>query len=87
MKRTAQKLRAASVQRLAPLPRPVRVNTLRSAKRLLSRLITQLQAGTIEGREAKDMCYLLSTFIVLVRDFDLEERVKKIEETMTKGVR
>ena len=45
--------------------RPVKVRTLRDAKRLLSRMITQLQAGTIKGQDAKDLCYLISTFIQL----------------------
>jgi len=60
--------------------RPVKVRTLKDAKRLLSRIIIQLQAGTIKGQDAKDLCYLISTFIQLVRDYELEERIKKLEQ-------
>jgi hypothetical protein len=68
----------------APSP-PVRVRDLKGAKRLLSRLIWDLQRGAIKGQQAKDLCYLLSTFIMLVRDFELEQKLirleKRIDET------
>ena len=64
---------------LTPRPRPVKVRKLKDAKRLLSRLIVQLQAGTIAGQDAKDLCYLLSTFVQIVRDADLEQRIEKLE--------
>ena len=64
---------------LTPGPRPVRVRKLKDAKRLLSRLIVQLQAGTIAGQDAKDLCYLLSTFVQIVRDGELETRIERLE--------
>jgi hypothetical protein len=64
---------------LTPPLRPVKVRTLRDAKRLLSRTITQLQAGTVTGQAAKDLTYLLSVFVQLVRDYELEERIEKLE--------
>lgn len=65
---------------MTPPLRGVRVRTLKDAKRLLSRLITQLQAGTIEGKNAKDLTYVLSVFVQVVKDSDIEERLTKLEE-------
>jgi len=67
---------------LAPPLRPVKVRSLKDAKRLLSRLIVQLQSGQVTGQAAKDLTYLLSVFLQLVRDHELEQRIKRIEQTM-----
>jgi hypothetical protein len=74
---------------LSPPPRalrPVRVRDLRGAKRLLSRLISQLQRGEVESAYAKDITYLLSVFIGLVRGHELEDRVRKLESGLTEEV-
>jgi hypothetical protein len=74
---------------LTPPPRPlrpVRVRDLRSAKRLLSRLISQLQRAEVEPVYAKDLTYLLSVFIGLVRGSELEDRVRKLEAGLTEEV-
>lgn len=78
MKATA----AGEVLSLSTAPRPIKVRNLRSAKRLLSRLITQLQAGQITGQDAKDLTYLLSVFVMLVRDHELEERIESVEAAL-----
>lgn len=67
---------------LTPPLRPVKVRSLKDAKRLLSRLIVQLQSGQVTGQAAKDLTYLLSVFLQLVRDHELEQRIKRIEQTM-----
>lgn len=61
---------------------PVRVKDLKSAKRLLTRLIRGLQVGTITGRNAKDLCYLLTVFITLHKEQDYEERLIAIENKL-----
>ncbi len=65
---------------LNPAPRSVHVRTLTDAKWLLSRSMTQLQGGRIHGQDAKDLCYLLSTFVQVVKDADIEERLTKLEQ-------
>lgn len=63
-----------------PYPRkPVVVRDARSAKRLLGRLIVALQKREITGCEAKDLCYLLSVYVQIHRESDLEERIVKLE--------
>jgi hypothetical protein len=63
-------------------PRPIRITKAKDAKRLLSRMIYQLQTGEIEGRQAKDMTYLLVAFIQIEKEIVLEDRVKQIEQAL-----
>jgi hypothetical protein len=62
--------------------RPIRVGNLKDAKKLLARLLVAFQRGEIDGRDAKDLAYLLSVFIQLAKDVELEERVKQLEHKM-----
>lgn len=59
--------------------KPIVVRDARSAKRLLGRLIVAMQKREVLGSEAKDLCYLLSVFVQIHRDSDLEERIVKLE--------
>ena len=59
--------------------KPIVVRDARSAKRLLGRLIVAMQKREILRSEAKDLCYLLSVFVQIHRDSDLEERIVKLE--------
>ena len=61
---------------------PLRVSKPKDAKRLLSRLIYQFQTGEITSRDAKDLAYLVSVFISIVKDIELEERIQKLEEVI-----
>lgn len=63
-----------------PSARPIRVKNINDARRLLSRLIYQLQVEQIEGRQAKDLTYLLISYVSITRDSDLEQRLAAIEE-------
>jgi flagellin-specific chaperone FliS len=58
----------------------VKVTKISHAKRLLSKLILQLQRGDITGQLAKDLTYLLSTFVNIFKTAELEDRIKKLEE-------
>lgn len=62
--------------------RPVVVKDIDSARRLLSRLILSFQKRTVAAREAKDLTYLLISFVAIVKDSDIEKRIKMIEERM-----
>jgi hypothetical protein len=59
--------------------RPIRVNDLKSAKRLLSKLILELQTGTIESPKAKDLCYLATSFVNIYKIVDVETRITELE--------
>jgi hypothetical protein len=62
---------------------PVEVHNVRDAKRLLSRLITQLQNDEVEDKKAKSICYLLQTYVNITKEYEIEERLRKIEEAIT----
>ena len=57
-------------------PHPIKVHNLKNAKRLLSRLIYDLQIGKIESKLAKDLCYLLSVYTNIFKENDMDERFK-----------
>lgn len=60
-------------------PAPIKINSAKQAKRLLSRLIYQLQTKEVTGQDAKDIAYLLSIYIQVFNQMELEERIKKLE--------
>ena len=59
--------------------RAVHVTKLKDAKRLLSRLITQFQCGEVDSRFAKDLCYLLTSYVSVAKDTEIEERLQLLE--------
>lgn len=59
---------------------PIKVTNLKSAKRLLSRLIYELQKGTIENQTSKDLCYLLVSYVNVFKSYELEKRIDELEE-------
>jgi len=64
-----------------PMRKPIRVRDSKSAKRLLGRLIVQMQRGEVLSEAAKDMTYLINTFISLMK-YSAEE--KEIFEYMSR---
>lgn len=67
------------VKNLSDNPAPIKVLSAKHAKRLLSRLIYQLQTKEVTGQDAKDIAYLLSIYIQIFNQMELEERIKKLE--------
>ena len=65
------------------IERPIKVTKLSHAKRLLSKLIYKLQTGEVSGQEAKDMTYLLISYVNIVKDIEIEERLKLLEEKVS----
>lgn len=62
------------------LGKAIKINTVKDAKRLLSRLIYGLQTGTIGNQLAKDLTYLLISYVNICRDVEFETRLKDLEE-------
>lgn len=58
----------------------INVTNLKSAKRLLSKLISKFISGEIINQDAKDLAYLVSVYVSVVKDVEIEERIKKLEE-------
>jgi len=65
------------------IEKPVKVTKISDAKRLLSKLIYKLQTGEIAGQEAKDMTYLLISYVNIVKDIEFENRLQLIEEKIS----
>jgi hypothetical protein len=61
---------------------PIKVTNLKAAKRLLSRLIFNLQKGEIENQTAKDLTYLLTSYVNIFKQYELEKRIEEIEERL-----
>lgn len=60
--------------------RPIRIKRIEDARRLLSRLILALQKKQIAGRDAKDLCYIVVSYVNVASETDLEKRVEEIEK-------
>jgi len=61
-----------------PLPR--RIKSLNDVRRLISRLIPELRAGTLESKDARTLTYMLITYVRVFKESDLESRVQELEE-------
>lgn len=60
----------------------IKVTNLKQAKRLLSRLIYDLQTGVIENQTAKDLTYLLISYANVFKQYEIEQRIDLIEKQM-----
>jgi hypothetical protein len=80
-KRTENEKKEASCNEPSPLvANSKRVKNVEDAKNLLSRLISLFCKGQISGRDAKDLCYLLSQYVAITKDVDFEERLIALEQ-------
>lgn len=82
MKKNTKLIESQKDKGNTPLVKAVKVRTIKDAKRLMSKLITGFQQGTIIGRDAKDMAYLLTVFLQIVKDFEIEKRIESIEQIL-----
>ena len=65
-----------------PIHRAVRVRNVRDAKRLMTRILKQLQLDQISLEKGRAMAYVCSTFIRLHEGSELEDRIEKMENGM-----
>lgn len=61
---------------------PIKVTSLKAAKRLLSRLIYDLQLGMIDNQTAKDLTYLLASYVNIFKTFELQTRIEILEKNI-----
>jgi len=64
---------------------PVIVNNLKSCKRLYTRILTEIQLGTIQNDKAKLLIYGLSNFVSMSKDLDFDLRLSELESKILKG--
>jgi hypothetical protein len=55
------------------------ITNIRTAKRLLSRLIAAFCRGEIVGQDAKTLAYLLATYCQITKDSEIETRLEALE--------
>jgi hypothetical protein len=60
--------------------RPIRVRTVRDARRLLARIMKQLQLEEISESRAKTISYVANSYAKLYEVSELEERVTELEK-------
>ncbi len=58
------------------------VKTLKAARRLYTRLLSQIQADEIDPAKAKLLIYAISNYIPLYEKSELEERINNLENTV-----
>lgn len=82
--RTRQKKAPAPQRTVVPGALPL--TDVRSARTAMARVITGYLDGTVQERQAKAVCALLSDYVTTVMNTDFEERLQKLEErSMTNG--
>jgi hypothetical protein len=62
------------------LGKPIRISKVRDARRLLGKLILEFQKGNIANQDAKDLCYLVTSYVNVAVQSDFEERLQQLED-------
>ncbi len=63
--------------------RPIRIRSVKDARRLLARILRQLQLGEISESKAKTISYVANSYAKLFEVSELEERVAELEKRTT----
>ena len=56
--------------------KPVIVKDVKTAKRLLSRLISEYQTGGVNETYCKTLCYMLNVFISIEKELETQQRIE-----------
>lgn len=72
---------------LSPVPTSakIRLNTVRECRRELAKVYADAKAGVIATQDATRLCYLLTAIATMIRDGELEDRVRALENQITGG--
>jgi len=65
-----------------PLLKCSKVTNVKEARRLLSKIIECFCKGTLDNKDAKDLCYILSVFITVIKETEFDERLQALEEKL-----
>ena len=68
-----------------PTPAKVRLNTVRECRRELAKVYADAKAGVIATQTATRLCYLLTSLATMIRDGELEDRVRALENQIDGG--
>lgn len=59
------------------------VRCIRSAKKLLGKLISAFIRHEISSEESRTLCYLITLYVTICKDNDILERLEALEEKLT----
>ncbi len=59
------------------------VRCIRSAKKLLGKLISSFIRREINGEDSRTLCYLVTSYVTICKDNDILERIESLEEKLT----
>ena len=65
--------------------RPVRVQSIKDAERLLARVLLQLQKGEISESKARTMAYVANSYAKMFEVSEIEKRVEILESLISGG--
>lgn len=78
--KTPQKTKIKKVSAGYTPANAIKVTSSKQAKRLLSKLIYDLQTGAIDNQTAKDLTYLLVSYVNVFKQYEIEKRIDEIEK-------
>jgi hypothetical protein len=85
IKSTPKKPQGTTNKKPKPLiPGKIRLCNIRAARRILSKLIAGFINQEVEDNKAKVLTYLLSTYVNIARDTDIESRLVQLESIIDK---
>jgi len=70
------------VNRTPPLLKCSKVTNVKEARRLLSKIIECFCKKTLDNKDAKDLTYILSVFIMVVKETEFDERLTELEKKL-----
>ena len=80
-------LKVVDINRLTQTPDKIKVFSrdikylkIKDVKRAYSKLIMDYCRGSVQNDEAKTLVYLFSGYLQLIRDFEVNERLKHLEK-------
>lgn len=69
-----------------PIPRlfgrPVKVKTAEDASKLMTKVISEFQKGTVSNKDAKDCAFLVSAFLSTCKGTEFEHRLDHLEKVI-----
>lgn len=68
-----------------PTPSRPRLNTVRECRRELAKVYVDAKSGRMETQTATRLCYLLTSLAAMIRDGELEDRVRALESQIRDG--
>lgn len=60
------------------------IRCIRSAKKLLGKLISAFIRHEITGEDSRTLCYLITSYVTICKDNDILQRIEQLEEKISR---